>query len=537
MNEEQISRLEELQKKSQEGLSEVEIKELAELTALDADAKVAEEKEQPKVEVEEQKDAETLNEEEAKALVTESVKEANEEIKEAIEKVSEKTVSQEDIAEAISKSILEKSSNSLTPDKVQEIVEESLQNTNQGLSEEAVKKLINTTISGLKGESKMKHEAADAERVSIPVGERKGNLPVNQKQLLNVMKGLHIDEDIPESVLADAKSAGHRNISAIREGRKDLTSIAAGAGAELTPTDLSSALQERLYLESAVAASFASVEVNMPSDPFKIPVSTVRPAFVKLADNAAASADTTQATTEVTLDAEKLMSYVQYSYELDEDSIVAVLPMITAQLSAAAAEAFEDAIINGQQGGAIDNGVTAANSITDGLRKLAEGVAGVQYNVNGPVTTSDLVGARKLMGKFGMRPSDTIIISGYKAYNDIVALAEVATLDKIGGAASVLSGAVPQIYGMDVIPSSSLSDAVHTDGKVSATGSENIKGQFIMVHKPSFVVGVRGGFQVETDRNITTQSNQVVASFRRDFQPLEALSASVTPVAWGQNIT
>ena len=90
---------------------------------------------------------------------------------------------------------------------------------------------------------------------------------------------------------------------------------------------------------------------------------------------------------------------------------------------------------------------------------------------------------------------------------------------------------------MDVIPSSSLSDAVHTDGKVSSTASQNIKGQFLMVHKPSFVVGVRGDFQVETDRNITTQSNQVVASFRRDFKPLEALSTTVTPVAWGQNIT
>ena len=58
-----------------------------------------------------------------------------------------------------------------------------------------------------------------------------------------------------------------------------------------------------------------------------------------------------------------------------------------------------------------------------------------------------------------------------------------------------------------------------------------------MVYKPPFTVGVRRDFTVETDRDIQSQSNKVVASFRRDFQPLETVSASVTPIAWGQNIT
>lgn len=530
MNEDQKNRLAELQGKSE--LTDVESAELTELTALENDAKGSE---QLPVEEAQVVEEEALTEGEAKALVTESVKEANEEIKEAVKEVAEKAVSVDDIADEVSKRVSEESAKTLTADKVEEIVTKALGEQKAGLDEESVKNLITSTISNIQGESKMKHDAADTAKVSIPLGDRKGNLPVHQKQLLNIMSGKAQDEDIPESILHDAKSAGDRRVDDIRSGRKDLTSVGAGVGAELTPTDLSSTLQERLYLESAVAAAFASQEIQMPSDPFKLPVSTVRPAFTIKADNTAPDADETQRTAEVTLDAEKLISYVQYSYELDEDAIVAVLPMITNQLAGAAAEAFENNLINGQQSGVYDNGEATANWIFDGFRKLAA-AGSLQYDTGGAVELADIVGARKVMGKYGMRPSETIIITGYKAYNDIVALEEVNTLEKIGGAASINTGLVPQIFGMDVIPSSQLSDAVHASGKAESSGTHN-KGQFLIVHKPSFVVGVRRDFTVETDRNIVSQSNQIVASFRRDFQPLEAPSATVSSVVNGINVT
>lgn len=514
MNDEQVKRLEEL--KGQKELSDSEIQELNELEALHADSKGAETPEEVVEEISSEEEA--LTEEEAKALVTESVKEANTEIKEAIDKV------------------VESNSKAVTNDDVKEIVTKAL-GDRESLTEEAVKSYIEETIKSFKGESKMKHEAKDAAQVSVPTTERKGNIPVAQKQLLNIMTGKHQDADIPESVLADAKAHGDRRVAAVRAGRKDLTSSTSGAGAELTPTDLSATLQERLYLESAVAATFAAQEVNMPSNPFKIPVGKTRPTFAIKADNTAPSADTAQTTGEVTLDAEKLIAYVQYSYELDEDAIMAVLPMITNQLASAAAEAVEDAIINGQESGAIDNGVTAADTLCDGLRKFASANAALQTSIGGAVTAAKLLTARKAMGKWGMRPSETVIITGFKAYNDIVGLSQVETLDTAGPNASAVTGFVPKIYGMEVIPSALLSDAVHTDGKVNSTGSNNVKGQFLMVHKPSFVVGVRRDFTVETDRDITSQSNQVVASFRRDFQALETPSASITPVQWGISVS
>ena len=529
MNEEQIKRLEELRGKSD--LTEAESAELIELKALEADT----EGEKPEAEAPAVEETEALTEEEAKALVTESVKEANEEIKEAITEVAEKSVSVNDIADEVSKRVAEESAKTLTADKVEEIVSKALSEKSKALGEEEVKSLITSTISNIQGESKMKHDAADTAKVSIPLGDRKGNLPVHAKQLLNIMSGKAQDEDIPESILHDAKAAGDRRIDNLRSGSKNLN-MDGTPGTNLATTDLSSVLQERLYVESQVAASFASQEVTMPTNPFKLPVATARPAFTVQATNDSAptnNPDTTQATAQVTLDAEKLLSYVKYSYELDEDAIVAVLPMITNQLAAAAAEAFEDAIINGQASGGIDNGYSATTpqGLCDGLRILANADAGLKTSLGSSLGIANVISARKKMGKWGMRPADTIIIAGYKAYNDIVGFDQVETIDKVGPSASILSGFAPRLFGMEVIPSALLAD-VHTSGTKSGTGSENIKGQMILVHKPSFVVGVRRDCTVETDRDITTQSNKVVASFRRDFQPLETPSASITPLSW-----
>ena len=205
MNEEQLKRLEDLQ--SAKELSDAEMQELKELEALhtdskDVDAPVVEEEtpEEPEAEeISSEEEEEALTEEEAKALVTESVKEANTEIKEAIDKV------------------VESHSKAITGDDVKNIVTEALGDREE-LTEEAVKSLIENTIKSFKGESKMKHEAKDAQ-VSVPTTERKGNMPVHQKQLLNIMTGKHQDADIPESVLADAKSHGDRRVAAVRSGR------------------------------------------------------------------------------------------------------------------------------------------------------------------------------------------------------------------------------------------------------------------------------------------------------------------------------
>lgn len=57
------------------------------------------------------------------------------------------------------------------------------------------------------------------------------------------------------------------------------------------------------------------------------------------------------------------------------------------------------------------------------------------------------------------------------------------------------------------------------------------------MNKSQFLTGRRREFTVELDRDITTQKNIMVASFRKGMIPMETPSASITTVCCGYNYT
>ena len=68
-------------------------------------------------------------------------------------------------------------------------------------------------------------------------------------------------------------------------------------------------------------------------------------------------------------------------------------------------------------------------------------------------------------------------------------------------------------------------------------GSTTTKGSLFLVYMPGFLLGVRGQFGLEVDVDRLTQTNNVIASFRRDMQPVETPSTTV-PIVWmGFNFT
>jgi hypothetical protein len=106
-----------------------------------------------------------------------------------------------------------------------------------------------------------------------------------------------------------------------------------------------------------------------------------------------------------------------------------------------------------------------------------------------------------------------------------VSLSETLTFDKVGNpdAARILSGTAASIYGIPII----VSDAVREDLNATGVydGTTTSKGSVFLIHRPSWVVGVRRGFTVEVDVNKLQQVNYVIASFRRDFKAKEALTS------------
>jgi HK97 family phage major capsid protein len=393
--------------------------------------------------------------------------------------------------------------------------------------------LIEQLKSSYRAPSKMEFSTESA--IEVPVGHRKGNLPLYQKQLLNVMKkgGDFINDGISDSQLADAVRRGEARERKLMSDlqTKAITTTGAGSGLEWMDVEISSVLMQRMYMASLLAQEFAANEVQMPTNPFQVPLSTTRPTFKIVAEGNAAT-ESAPGSDRITLTAVKLMGQVNYSYEADEDSILAVLPLVTSQLGDAAAEALEYALINGDTAATHQDSDTHAvaghvGKAWDGIRKLALAQTALKVSLaTGGISAANILKLKKALGRWGLDPSKLILVCGARGYNDVVGLEETLTAEKAGSqsTARILTGRAPNIYGIDIVPSAAVREDLNASGVFDNTTTT--KGSVLMVYKPAWVPGVRRGFTIEQGKSITTQQKMVVASFRRDWKPMESLNAA-----------
>jgi HK97 family phage major capsid protein len=367
--------------------------------------------------------------------------------------------------------------------------------------------------------------------IEFPIAHRAGNLSVAQKQLLNVCMKKPQDDGIPESLLNSADQRGliEEQRMVERFGRKDFTAGGSGTGQELMNFSLSSALLQRLYLGSLLAQRMAAQEVQMPTNPFKLPLTTTRARFYSGVAELTAPTAGAVGTAQPVLTASKLIGMVPFSDEADEDSIIAVLPLLMKQLGDAAAAAYENALINGDTAGTQDSGGSAGDDlrIFDGLRKLILAQAALKKDLStGGISATNVGALRKLLGKWGTEPSQLVILCGPMAYNDLVLLPETLTAEKAGGrdAARIFTGRAPSLFGIDIVPSEKMLENLNNSGVYD--GSTTTQGAIMLIHLPSWIPGARRGFQVEQWRDPRAGANYVIASFRRAFIPIEALTNS-----------
>lgn len=381
-------------------------------------------------------------------------------------------------------------------------------------------------------------------QVEIPYSWSKGNLPVHGKQLLNILMKRPMNHGLSEEDVKRAQDLGDAVISRAYQtarGSKTLTSVGTNLGDELVPTDLSAELQRRLYLSSDLYANLAASEIDMPSQPYMFPLVTTRPTFYLNTTEGNAATASDPATASITLNAKRLMAKVLFSYELDEDSIVPILPFVQQQLAEAAAATWESVLINGDDSATHQDSDThlianAAEKALDGLRYFALAVAGLKKDLaTGGLSASNLRTMLKAMGKYGIRKSDMLFVVGPNGQNDLLGLTEVLTIDKIGPKATLLTGAIGSLYGVPIITSEANREDLNASGVYD--NATTTKGSILLFNKSRFLLGRRRDFTVETDKDISTQLLAVVASFRRAFVPVETPSATVQSVVIGYNYT
>jgi HK97 family phage major capsid protein len=453
----------------------------------------------------------------------------------------------------------------MTEDEVQDVVTKAVKSAitdeldKKAVSADAIKDIVDESLkSASKSAPKMEFHtqgSSDGGPLDFPVEHRAGNLSIAAKQLLNVClmkvsedalaeqgtkRPSSINDGIGDRLQARSKAVGDNFQARLKtHGMKALTTDGAASGAELVYVDLSTDLQQRLYLTSQLAAVMQGKEIPMPTDPFKLPIKTVRTDYTVGSESptpaslAAYFQQGSPTLGNITLDAKKMIGIASYSYESNEDSVIAILPMLQADLGDGAAAAFERSVISGDTAGThMDTGpaygATAVESLYDGIRKA--GIAGGVTNFAAAIGRANFLGLRGSMGKYGTNPNDLVIIVSPSGYTSLQAVEEQFRAEARGNvsAANIAVGSIASFNGIRVIVSEFMPTGVTVGGidTGSATPGTDDKDSMIITNLGQWLCGTRRGFTVEVTADPLVQTNYVVASFRRAVAQKEASAAA-----------
>lgn len=379
-------------------------------------------------------------------------------------------------------------------------------------------------------------------------------LPTENKAL-EALPAAH-DELVIVSAAMAAKTRGRFNLENLKSYKR-FTELRDAAFKYMDTTDTSTWVptnESAMLLE--VPDLTGNVEnlfehITMPTKAYDSPVLLNGPTTIGtlVSENTAHVDPTTdpgaQALTDgkFSFSAKKMMGRMVTSGELNEDSIVAIVPTIKRELARITARSVETAIINGDATGLggthmdydVDQlGDTDPRVAWDGLRH-----AGMTTGLLVALTTWALATLRSMRGKlgaYGVNPLDLAWIFTIKDYlRYIVTNDDVRTQNVYGPRATVFTGQLEQLDGSPIIVSPHMPVNLHTTG-YNTTGQANTAGACILVSRPWFKVGDRRLFTIEADRLINTDQFVFVSFRRLDFQPHQTPSATYSSVSCGYNI-
>ncbi len=310
--------------------------------------------------------------------------------------------------------------------------------------------------------------------------------------------------------------------------RKALDTATAGEGAEFIPTNFASEVWEKIRLEAKIASFFTFLE--MPTNPYKLPVESTLPEMFYVAEsttyNSSDFPENSPGTSNKTLEAKKFAIHTMYSGEMDEDSIIPVLPFLRQQLITSALHGIDNVILNGDTTTSATGNINSDDAepastknylAMDGLRHLAlvtntDNASNDADNI-ATLTKSGFNILRGLMGNWGATPSDLAFIMDIATYLKAVELAEVVTVDRYGPEATILTGELGKIFGIPIVVSEEML-LTEEDGKCSATPANNTKGQICLANRRGWLGGWRRHLKIETERIIATDQYRIVGTLR-----------------------
>jgi HK97 family phage prohead protease len=256
-------------------------------------------------------------------------------------------------------------------------------------------------------------------------------------------------------------------------------------------------------------------QIAMQTNVMKIPVNP-EAGVAQWIDNTAFGTSTSGGNTvvhaikEVVLSAYKVATNEYTAYEEEEDSLLAIMPVIRDGMIRRVARAVDRAFLRGAA-------ATSGDPIS-GLVTIAGTAGQTTAGTSGVVTVANLRNMRKNLGAWGLDPADVVYIVDTATYYNLLEDSVFQTMNQVGPQATLLTGQIGQIGNSPVLVSAEFTGAT-TSGTIVA----------VCVAPGNFVVGNQRGLRIDTQELVETQRRVMVASLRTGFvQVTNNLGSGVT---------
>jgi HK97 family phage prohead protease len=231
---------------------------------------------------------------------------------------------------------------------------------------------------------------------------------------------------------------------------------------------------------------------------------------------------------EVTLRTYKMVAKSYLGNETEEDAIIPILPLLREAMIRSHARGVENLFLLGNLN---VTGSAYTSNAADGLLKLVDVAVAAGNTTRARVlsglfaanklTSDDLLGARKNMGKYGLRPSDVVYVVSQRGYFELLEDPDFQDFNNVNQIATKLTGEVGQIYGSSVM--------VCDEFPAPAAGGYNA----LALNRRNFVVPRLRGVTVESDYLVENQHRVLVTTQRLGFKEIIENAASVVAIKYG----
>lgn len=406
-------------------------------------------------------------------------------------------------AEEATKSILAQQEKQATEKAQQEKADRDL----EGKIKAAVAATVETGKSGaerlLEEVEKRFQTQADESRKAIEgleavLKEKAQELDAIQKSKMHFADGRQgaVDYKDKEKAVILAKMTG-KSIEGTKFGRELVEKAGPHLPSNTWELEVSLRMEEEVRRRLVVAPTLRNIA--MQTNVMTIPVNPEAGTATWITNAQFGTADSKGATQthllkEITLNAYKVATNEYMAYEEEEDSLLALMPVVRDAMIRRVARAVDRAFLRGAGAGA------------DPVKGLAtyDAVSAVNLDISDATkaTIATLRALRADLGVWGLDPAEVLFVVSSEVYYDLLEDTNFMTVDKVGPAATILTGQIGTVANVPVLVS----------GEFESKGAGAVAA--IAYAPGNFVVGNQRGLRMDTQDLVETQRKVMVASLR-----------------------